>query len=120
MSQYTRTIEVTWNDVDSFIQEVVQQYKGHTFTGVYGIPRGGLVFAVMLSHAMHIPLLQAPVKGCLIVDDISDTGRTLTAYKGRYTTATMYQRHTTSTPSDYHMTEVHDDAWIHYPWEAER
>ena len=64
------TTIVSWEDVQKFVQNVSNAFKNHSFTGVYGLPRGGCVLAVMLSHSLNIPLLMAPHKGCLIVDDI--------------------------------------------------
>lgn len=42
--------------------------------GIYGIPRGGLPLAVLLSNRLSLPLLMAPTKQCIVVDDIFDTG----------------------------------------------
>lgn len=71
---------VTWESVRAFIKELTTEYKNIKFSGVYGLPRGGLILAVMLSHSLHIPLLAAPDKECLIVDDICDSGESLLHY----------------------------------------
>ena len=44
---------------------------------VMGLPRGGLIPAVMISHELGIPLVINPTKNTLVVDDINDTGHTL-------------------------------------------
>ena len=51
------------------------------FTGVYGVPRGGLCLAVALSHKLNIKLIEKPLKYSLIVDDIYETGITLNSFK---------------------------------------
>ena len=51
--------------------------RGIKPTGVYGLPRGGLIFATWLSYKLDIPLLMHAADGCIIIDDISDTGRSL-------------------------------------------
>lgn len=86
-------------------------------TGVYGIPRGGLIPAVMISHLRGIPLLNAPCEGCVVVDDICDTGRTLVPYADRYLTATVYDTLSASVHPDISVYLKHD-AWIRFPWEV--
>lgn len=116
---------VTWQDVDVFVEHFKTQHQGVQFTGVYGIPRGGLVLAVMLSHKLHIPMLASPVEGCLIVDDICDSGESLLHYvnntsggqQNDYYIVTMYYKPNTLnvTPDFYGATKYED--WIVFPWE---
>mgnify|MGYP001558460868 FL=1 len=73
-----------------------------TYNSLYGIPRGGQIVAVWLSHQLNIPIVEKDGinKDTLIIDDISDSGQTLTdIYKGlMYTkglqldTATLFYR----------------------------
>lgn len=37
--------------------------------------------AVALSHRLELPLLTQPQPGCLVVDDVYETGRTLAPYR---------------------------------------
>lgn len=95
-------VYVSWNAVDNFVETVDNylQAKDVTVSGVYGLPRGGLCLAVMLSHKLNIPMLMSPVKDCLIVDDICDSGESFVHYvknsssfdKPKYTTATMFYK----------------------------
>ncbi len=113
-------LQVTWSDVDDWIDQVTIRYAGKHLSGVYGIPRGGTVLAIMLSHAMDIPCLSAPCKNCLIVDDISDTGITLKHYHEKgYQIATMYSTDNTEVIPDFSMFMKKDD-WIVFPWERTR
>lgn len=72
---------ITWDEVTAYVEAVRDKYKDLNLCGVYGLPRGGLVLAVMISHKLNIPLLMSPAEGCLIVDDICDSGETLLHYK---------------------------------------
>ena len=51
------------------------------FSGIYGVPRGGLCLAVALSHKLKIKLISEPIKNSLIVDDVYETGITLSTFK---------------------------------------
>lgn len=90
------------------------------YTGVYGFPRGGLVLAVKLSHALGLPLLMAPAKGCIVCDDISDSGETLLKYQrsADYVTATLLVRKGTSAIPAVAGEYVPGHEWILFPWEA--
>lgn len=110
---------VTWKEVEDYIRSICVQFSDQDITGVYGIPRGGLVFATMLSHRLNIPLLQAPCEGCLVVDDISDTGKTLVHFKeSGYLISTMFYKDNSLVEPDYYYLKKYDD-WIVYPWEVD-
>lgn len=82
---------ITFDEVVKFIDELSEKAAGK-YTGVYGIPRGGLILAVLYSYKNNIPLLLAPQPGCLVIDDDIGTGLTIQAYVGKYDTAVMYSR----------------------------
>ena len=116
---------VSWMQVEGFIKDVCNMYTNKTFTGVYGIPRGGLVLAVMLSHKLNIPLLAAPANDCLIVDDICDSGESLIHFiqnttsinKPNYTVVTMFSNKEAIVQPDF-SSFTKEDKWIIFPWEA--
>ena len=110
-------VYVTWEDVNEFITLLSSHMNMKSFTGVYGPARGGLVFAVMISHRYNLPFLGAPQAGCLCVDDICDTGDTALAWKDKgYTIATMYYKKGSKVTPDYWMFEK-KDKWIVFPFE---
>ena len=113
----SKEANVTWQEVDDFISKASERFP--SVSGVYGPPRGGLVFAVMLSHALSVPLLMAPTKGCLIVDDIVDTGKTLEKYSNSdgYVIASMFYHKQASFEPDFWVYEK-TDQWIKFPWEV--
>lgn len=112
---------VEWSDVDEYINKVAGLIcrSNTTISGVYGIPRGGLIFAVMLSHRLNIPLLSAPCKDCLVIDDIADTGKTLVHYKesGYCITTMFYHPQSCVIPDYWHHKK--EDCWVVYPWEEQ-
>lgn len=116
---------VTWNAVETFVNDVVKEYKEKDISGVYGLPRGGLVMAVMLSHRLKVPMLTSPAQNCIIVDDICDSGESLLHYANQsssdeienYHIITMYYKKNDLgiIPEKYAATKGED--WIVFPWE---
>ena len=115
---------VTWDDMTKYIDELVDEMnkKGIRPTGVYGIPRGGLILATLVSYKMDIPLLMGATDGCLIIDDISDSGRTLIHYTSndtqfnKYYISTMFYHKRSMVKPDFYKFEK-DDKWVVFPWE---
>ena len=86
---------------------------------IYGIPRGGLIPAVLLSHKMNIPLTNYMyTKNTLIIDDICDSGKTLEDVLSDNPTAVLhYKSHTSRSTPDLYASKFNSDDWIIYPWE---
>lgn len=94
------------------------------FKNIYGVPRGGLVIAVILSHLLDLPVIldkKQITKNTLIVDDINDTGNTLTRLlKGKKHGAilTLYTTPVSKIFSDYTARIKDDKDWIVFPFET--
>ena len=71
----------SWSEFDKSVEYIANQCKKMQLTGIYGVPRGGLCLAVALSHKLNIQLVEKPLKNSLIVDDVFETGITLSNYK---------------------------------------
>ena len=71
----------TWSDFDKSVDYISDQCKFMKLSGIYGVPRGGLCLAVALSHKLNIKLIEKPLKNSLIVDDVFETGITLSNFK---------------------------------------
>lgn len=120
----SQKVFVSWDDIDKYLDAVVEDVKkrGLKPSGVYGIPRGGLIFATMLSYKMDIPLLLNAAKDCIIIDDIADSGRTLLHFTkndtqfNKYYITTMFYHERSLVKPDYYMFEK-NDSWIVYPYE---
>ena len=116
-----------WNVIDIAVAELCDKVKDESFEAIYGIPRGGLIMAVMMSHKLDVPLVTS-LNGMydtkfLIVDDIADTGVTLEKYKKlevcEYAKfATLHYHKQSVVEPDYWISEK-GDKWIVYPWERD-
>jgi len=116
-----------WEDIEGRVLDLCQRLKHESFEAVYGVPRGGLIVAVLVSHKLGIPLItdlrDMYGKKFLIVDDIADTGVTLERYKklevcNSATFATLdYHKQSIVIP-DYWISEK-GNKWIVYPWESQ-
>ena len=71
----------TWCEFDKSVEHIANKCKFLKFSGIYGVPRGGLCLAVALSHKLKIELISKPIKNSLIVDDVYETGITLNTFK---------------------------------------
>lgn len=114
-----------WRDIDDAIHRLATNISnsGIKFSSIGGLPRGGLIPAVMLSHKLKIPFGPVPQAGgnILIVDDICDSGKTLKPYKfesGVYT-VTLHYKHKAIVEPDFWWRLASEDEWIVYPWERE-
>lgn len=115
-----------WNDIDravTFLSSIIKMDNLHFISGV---PRGGLVLAVMLSHRLglkYIPIHTitevVPYKKTLVVDDIYDSGETLDSYKEKgFVTLSIDKKITTVSSPDYFSYIVNKNDWVVYPWES--
>ena len=67
---------VDWDEINALVFRL--RFKIGFFKNIYGLPRGGLIPAVMLSHQLGIPMAKGDIgPDTLIVDDICDSGETL-------------------------------------------
>ena len=71
----------TWKEFDKSVEHIANECKCLKFSGIYGVPRGGLCLAVALRHKLKINLISEPIKNSLIVDDVYETGITLKTFK---------------------------------------
>lgn len=117
-----------WEWVDTCIEKIgesLEYYRDVRY--VTGIPRGGLIPAVLISHRFgltYISLEQAKIlpksekKKVVVVDDISDTGRTLKDLDIHdFVTASLtYRQDSTYLPHVFGSTVNHKH-WLVFPWE---
>ena len=119
----TKNIEyLTWEEFDKAVDSLVSAIVTLDLQpkNIYGIPRGGLVLAVTISHRLDLPLLLDTgkiTKSTLVVDDISDTGNTLSRYTGLTTVIIHLTRHSLFIPTVFYKYRIAD--WVVYPWEKE-
>jgi len=49
----------TWSEFDKSVEEIADKCRFKEFSGIYGVPRGGLCLAVALSHKLKINLISS-------------------------------------------------------------
>ena len=107
----------TWEEFDKSVESIANKCKSLEFSGIYGVPRGGLCLAVALSHKLKINLISEPIKNSLIVDDVYETGITLNKLKN-IEGAKFYVLFSKNKPTwwnSVHLAEKNE--WIVFPWE---
>ena len=110
--------ELTWKQFDGVVSVFAERFQGRRFPGVYGVPRGGLCLAVALSHALELPLLMAPESSCLIVDEVFETGQTLTALRQQWPDAVFAVWVSKIPPTWWEAVDVtNSQEWLVFPWE---
>ena len=107
----------SWKDFDKNVEYIANQCRFLEFSGIYGIPRGGLCLAVALSHKLKIKLISEPIKNSLIVDDIYETGITLNPFKD-IEGAMFFVLFSKIKPTWWNTLHVtKKNQWIVFPWE---
>jgi hypothetical protein len=108
---------LSWPDFDHAVEQIAQLVGDLRLNGIHGIPRGGLVLAVALSHRLELPLLQEPQPGCLVVDDVFETGLTMAPHR-QLAGAVLVVWISKSEPLWWRAVEVSPSPeWIVFPWE---
>jgi len=114
---------LTWSDLEMLVHDLCAQIvmSGIQIEHIYGLPRGGLIPAVMVSHKLGIPMTQDPNQlNTLIVDDICDSGETFKKLYLQYPNVEFACLHFKPHTSVFHptfFTKFHSNDWIVYPWE---
>jgi len=85
--------------------------------GVFGIPTGGIFVALDLARRHGFRFLEKPVPGCLIVDDLVDSGRTLVPYANSEQSVCDALFRKPCSPVGLAMDATTMDGWIQFPWE---
>lgn len=125
-----RIIKFTWEEFDEAVEKISNSLSKVSWGSpicIYGVPRGGLVLAVALSHKLNIPIVFSIRQPCLIVDEICDSGKTLSKLilnipflDDRTVTATIHFGNRSKFVPDIWLYEKPDNSWIVYPWEKEK
>ena len=107
----------TWDEFDKSVEKIANKCEFLDFSGIYGVPRGGLCLAVALSHKLKINLISEPIKNSLIVDDIYETGMTLNTFKN-IEGATFFVLFSKIIPTWWNTVHLSENKeWIVFPWE---
>jgi len=129
---------LSWDEYDILVETLCEKIRESNMKlcGVWGIPRGGTLLAVMVSHILNIKYLaNMPSKNTrkkvLIVDDLSDTGctfrkvimagnkksRDMDCIKPNICTAAIFKHKDSSFSPDFYVRE--NNVWIDFPYERD-
>lgn len=108
-------MKLTWQQIEKEVDQLCLRWRGQTLSGVHGIPNGGTPIAVMVSNKLNLKLLQQPEPECLVVDDLIDSGTTLSRYDGNRDA--LYRK--PWSPMDLAPDAKEVDVWLHFPWEKD-
>jgi hypothetical protein len=123
-----KILDYDWIAIEVLVGELAKKVKKKKYKYVYGVPRGGKLIALMLSHQLGLKYLEniedAPSesgfsKNILVVDDVVDSGNTIAQYYNFDTAVLDYKPQSKYRPT-YYMQEVANDVWVKYPWETKK
>ena len=107
----------TWSEFDKSVDHIANKCRFMDFSGIYGVPRGGLCLAVALSHKLKINLISEPIKHSLIVDDVYETGITLNNLKD-IEGAMFFVLFSKIKPTWWNSVFISEKSeWVVFPWE---
>jgi hypoxanthine phosphoribosyltransferase len=121
-------VKYTWKDFENDIIRLSRSIrkKDWEIEYVYGPPCGGVIPAVFLAKRLrceYISSLDVPhaKDSILIIDDISDTGKTLQKIPQirKYHTVTLFVKPEKTFMPDIHRRVVPQNVWVQFPWELE-
>lgn len=119
MLKANNKIYLSWDDVNQLVDKLCTEIRksGIPVTSVFGLKRGGLIPAVMVSHRLNLPWSDVMLPNTLVVDDICDSGVTLRDCVCSYTAVLHHKPHTANFEPTFYA-EIHKgDEWVIYPWE---
>lgn len=130
------TSVVTWGNIHQHATDIALWIKNNIHGDVvnlYGIPRGGVIPAVMITYLLEnmgvdVRLAHAinnlnpnDFRSLVVIDDICDSGDTFKMVKQLFPmakTVTLFHRSTAKFVPDYFVEEVVTDNWLNFPWEV--
>jgi xanthine phosphoribosyltransferase len=150
MSLPEKAFPVSWDQFHRDARALAWRLAGQNkpFKGIVCITRGGLVPAAIISRELNIrlietvciasyhdyvnqgqmsvlkgisePLLENGGEGMLVVDDLTDTGKTAAEVRAMLPNAhfaAVYAKPKGVPMIDTFVTEVSQDTWIYFPWD---
>ena len=122
---------LSWDDIEVLVKKLCDKIliSNLEIKDIWGLPRGGLIPAVMVSHKLGIPMTKGTITpDTLIIDDICDSGVTLANYYKTYqdkfafpfslkTVVLHYKPHTSVFKPTLFANQWSSNNWIIYPWE---
>ena len=145
-------LNLTWADVEQGVNIIINRIGNKKYDYVIGIANGGLIPATLIAKRLKLKTMSVGLESydgkdfknvtlwseinkriyilqqhglCLLVDDISDSGKSFNYIKNDYLknveivcdTASLVVKPKTSFMPDYFAMNVHTDTWVKFPWE---
>lgn len=119
MLKIQHKIYLSWDDVNQLVDELCTKIQSSylPINSIFGLKRGGLIPAVMISHKLNIPWSDVILPNTLVIDDICDSGLTLQKCVASYTAVLHYKPHTSCFEPTLYSSIHEGDEWVIYPWE---
>ena len=122
---------LSWGDIEVLVNKLCDKIliSNLEIKDLWGLPRGGLIPAVMISHNLNIPITKGTISPTtLIIDDICDSGETFAKYYNYHqtefsfpfklrTACLHYKPQTSSFQPTLWANQWSSNDWIIYPWE---
>jgi len=111
---------IDWNEYQKMIVQLIERIPIDKFSGIYGVPRSGLLIATHLSYQTDLPIVKTPTIDTLVVTDIFDETKTQTHsetlldYIENYRTASLVRVSGTKKQPTYYVRKT--DEWLIMPW----
>jgi xanthine phosphoribosyltransferase len=141
---FTKTVSVGWDAFHREARRLSEMLRGKgSWRGIVAVTRGGLVPAAIVARELDLRLvdticiasyddrrqgevivlkgIEGDGAGFLLIDDLVDTGRTAAVARKmlpRAHFATVYAKPLGRPLVDSFVTEVSQDSWIVFPWDA--
>ena len=123
-----KKVMYNWDWIDKQIDSIGEKLESiNKPQFITGVPRGGLIPAVLMSHKFDIPFIGLEAAKTLpgdlktkvlVVDDIADSGNTLAQIqRHNFLTATLARRYSSSFSPLFVGLDILDDHWLVFPWE---
>jgi len=123
-------INISWEQYVKYVDVICQEFKNKALfvrdiDSVYGIPRGGVILAVLLSHKLNLKYIDDIKKidsNVLVVDDIFDSGNTINRFFKNLnlinikTAAIVVNEKSNIKASFYSFFNISNE-WINFPYE---
>jgi hypoxanthine phosphoribosyltransferase len=105
------------------LADMLSEIKEVKYCNLFPIPRGGLYVAAGLAYHLGSRLrgdLYCSSENIIVVDDISDTGKTLKEYVSKKRkVVTLHMKEGTMVVPTYCVRTFPRDIWVVYPWEQD-
>ena len=106
----------SWEEFDEAVAKTPKPIAHELFP----LPRGGLVYAVALSHKFGLPLTTRATVKSIFIDDIADSGKTLLEARirhGNHPVHCLFKKSNCTQRGVFGIIEDDTDDWIVFPWE---